>query len=210
MQAQPSPLQACLKLLMYQYTQDDVKGTQTPPATKRKYNAPYTGEYLNRLAFPIGGLGAGMFCLEGTGAISHMSVHNHPEIFNEPSLFAAIAIKGLTNGVKVLEGPVPDWKMFGQRGTGNGAAGTTYGLPRFQKAEFTTRFPFGAIQLQDADIPLKITVKGWSPFIPTDEDNSSLPVGALEYSFTNNSTQNRDAVFSFNTKNFLASGKWCC
>src|SRR5690348_11192493 len=120
----------------------------------RQYNGSYEGEYLNRVAFPIGGLGAGMFCLEGTGAISHMSVRNHPEIFNEPALFAAIAVKGLTNGVKVLEGQVPDWKMFGQRGTGNGAAGTTYGLPRFQNAEFTTKFPFGTIQLQDADIPL--------------------------------------------------------
>src|SRR3954467_10944753 len=107
--------------------QDKAETTQIPVATKRKYNAPYTGEFLNRLAFPIGGLGAGMFCLEGTGAISHMSVRNHPDIFNEPSLFAAIAIKGLANGVKVLEGQVPDWKMFGQRGTGNGAAGTTYG-----------------------------------------------------------------------------------
>jgi hypothetical protein len=49
---------------------------QNAPGTARKYNSPYTGEYLNRLAFPIGGLGAGMFCLEGTGAISHMSVRN--------------------------------------------------------------------------------------------------------------------------------------
>ncbi|MEP6846673.1 MAG: twin-arginine translocation signal domain-containing protein [Panacibacter sp.] len=35
--------------------------------TVRPYNEAYTGEFLNRLAFPIGGLGAGMFCLEGTG-----------------------------------------------------------------------------------------------------------------------------------------------
>ena len=43
-------------------------------APKRAYNGSYTGEFLNRLAFPIGGMGAGMFCLEGTGSISHMSV----------------------------------------------------------------------------------------------------------------------------------------
>jgi uncharacterized protein (DUF608 family) len=175
------------------------------PSTGRKYNSPYTGEYLNRIAFPVGGLGAGMFCLEGTGAISHMSVRNRPEIYHEPSLFSAIAIKGLKNGVKVLEGQVPDWKMFGARGTGNGAAGTTYGLPRFQNATFKTHFPFATIELQDDDIPLQVAVKGWSPFIPTDEDNSSLPVGALEYTFTNKTTQNFEAVFSFNTKNFLAN-----
>jgi len=178
---------------------------QNIPSTGRKYNSPYTGEYLNRVAFPIGGLGAGMFCMEGTGAISHMSIRNRPEIYNEPSLFSAIAIKGLKNGVKVLEGQVPDWKMFGARGTGNGAAGTTYGLPRFQNAEFKTHFPFATIQLQDNDIPLQISVKGWSPFIPTDEDNSSMPVGVLEYTFTNKTTQSFEAIFSFNTKNFLAN-----
>ncbi|MBN1766244.1 MAG: hypothetical protein JW860_13370 [Sedimentisphaerales bacterium] len=30
------------------------------------YNGPYTGTNLNRVAFPIGGIGAGMICLEGT------------------------------------------------------------------------------------------------------------------------------------------------
>ncbi|HLA53638.1 MAG TPA: twin-arginine translocation signal domain-containing protein, partial [Flavitalea sp.] len=43
--------------------------TSNYTAPKRdKYNSPYTGENLSRLAFPIGGIGAGMFCLEGTGA----------------------------------------------------------------------------------------------------------------------------------------------
>ena len=38
-----------------------------------EYSKEYKGEFLNRIAFPIGGMGAGMFCLEGTGAISNMS-----------------------------------------------------------------------------------------------------------------------------------------
>ena len=49
-----------------------------------------------------------MFCLEGTGSVSHMSVRNHPEVFNEPCMFAAISVKGFKNGTKVLEGQVPD------------------------------------------------------------------------------------------------------
>ena len=85
----------------------------------------YSGKYLDRIAFPIGGIGAGMFCLEGTGAISHMSVRNHPEVFNEPCMFAAISVKGLKNGTKVLEGQVPDWKKFGQPDSANGSGGTS-------------------------------------------------------------------------------------
>src|SRR5690349_17425206 len=95
-------------------TQQEAQPIETAQVPGRKYNGPYSGANLNRLAFPIGGIGAGMFCLEGTGAISHMSIRNKPDIFNEPSLFAAIRVNGTRNGVKVLEGPVPDWKMFGQ------------------------------------------------------------------------------------------------
>src|SRR5690242_12870756 len=57
----------------------------------RQYNSAYTGEYLNRVAFPIGGMGSGMYCLEGNGAISHMSVRNKPEVFHEPGMFAALS-----------------------------------------------------------------------------------------------------------------------
>jgi hypothetical protein len=42
---------------------------QKPGLNERVFNSVYEGENLNRLAFPIGGIGAGMFCLEGNGAI---------------------------------------------------------------------------------------------------------------------------------------------
>lgn len=170
---------------------------------KRAYNSPYEGAYNNRIAFPIGGMGTGMFCMEGTGALSHMSLRHKPDLFNEPSMFAAISIKGLEKGAKVLEGPVPDWKKFGQRGAGNGLGGNTYGLPRFSNMTFKARFPFGIIQLEDEDIPLEIKVTGWNPFIPNDPDNSSLPVGGFEYNFKNTSNQALEGTFSYNAKNFL-------
>jgi uncharacterized protein (DUF608 family) len=181
---------------------DDHKEKKLPQGA-HAYNGTYTGDYLSRVGFPIGCMGAGMFCLEGTGAISHMSVRHKPELFNEPPMFAAIAVTGAKNGAKVLEGPVPDWKKFGMRGSGNGDAGATYGLPRFNHAEFKARFPFCHIALKDTDIPLEVHLSGWSPFIPTDQDNSSLPVGALEYHFANNGKDTVEAVFSYNTKNII-------
>ncbi|MBL0309496.1 MAG: twin-arginine translocation signal domain-containing protein [Bacteroidetes bacterium] len=183
------------------------KPTKEIKSGKRKYNGVYSGEYLNRVAFPIGGLGAGMFCMEGTGAYSHVSIQNRPDIFNEPGMFAAISLKGITNGAKLLEGPVPDWKKFGQKDAGNGAAGSITGLPRFHSASFHARFPFGHLDLSDEDLPLKVQVTGWSPFIPADDDNSSLPVGGMEYKFVNNGTKTVKAVFSFNSRNFLSTDK---
>ncbi|MEO8764009.1 MAG: GH116 family glycosyl hydrolase [Ginsengibacter sp.] len=173
------------------------------PKTKRPYNTSYKNEYLNRVAFPIGGLGAGMFCMEGTGAISHVSVRNTPEIFNEPGFFAAISVKGKKNGAKLLEGPVPDWKKFGQHRAGNGLGGATTGLPHFRNASFLTRFPFAYLEISDIALPLAVKATGWSPFIPGDEDNSGLPVGAIEYKFTNTGSTSVESIFSFNAKNFL-------
>ena len=182
---------------------DDERQHANALKTGRQYNDAYEGENLKRVAFPIGGLGAGMFCLEGTGAISHMSVRNRPDVFHEPAMFAAIAVKNFKNGSKVLEGPVPEWKRFGQPDTGNGAGSSTFGLPRFEKASCLTRFPFSTITLTEEDFPLGVEVKGWSPFIPTDADHSSLPIGAIEYRFKNNSTQPLEAIFSYHSKNFM-------
>jgi uncharacterized protein (DUF608 family) len=170
---------------------------------KHSFNGTYKGAYLKEVAFPIGGIGAGMFCLEGTGAISHLSVRNNPDMFNEPPVFAAISVKQIPNSARVLEGPVPAWKKFGQRDAGFGAPGMTWGLPRFRESEFLARFPFGEVTLKDKELPLEVHITGWSPFIPTDADNSSLPVGALEYTFRNVSGKAMDYVFSYNARNFM-------
>ncbi len=172
--------------------------------TKHQYNGSYSGKYLDHIAFPIGGIGSGMFCLEGTGAVSHVSLNHKPEMFNEPFAFAAISVKGVKNGAKILESQVPEWKLFGPAGTGLGSPGKSYGLPRFEKGRFLARFPFATLDLEDHDIPLEVKVVGWSPFIPGDEDNSSLPAGVLEYIFENHTAEEVEAVFSWNSRNFVA------
>ena len=177
-----------------------------PVQAEHQFAGPYSKEHLNRIAFPIGGIGAGMYCLEGTGAISHLSVRHKMEFFHEPSLFVAICVKGKSvdqNVARVVEGPIPNWKYFGAPHTGNGAAGTTYGLPRFRECEFSFRFPFCTVKLADEALPISASITGFSPFIPGDADSSSLPAGALEYTFTNNSNEPLEAVFSVNTRNFM-------
>jgi len=183
-----------------------LRGAESAQAQEHKFNE-YTGDHLNRVAFPLGGIGAGMFCLEGTGAISHVSLKHEMDFFHEPAAYAAICVKGKTHLAKVLEGPVPDWKIFGRPLSGRGAERTTYGLPRFQTATFRARFPFGEIVLRDSEIPLDVHLTGWSPFVPNDPDASSLPVAAIEYRFTNPTRQPVEAVFSFNTPNFMISNR---
>jgi uncharacterized protein (DUF608 family) len=77
-------------------------------------------------------------------------------------------------------------------------------LPHFHHATCKARFPFASIQLTDEELPIGVEITGWSPFIPTDDDNSSLPVAAIEYKMANKGASTLDAIFSFNTKNFVA------
>ncbi|MCL5271476.1 MAG: non-lysosomal glucosylceramidase [bacterium] len=175
----------------------------------RAFNSPYEGEYLNRVAFPLGGMGAGMICLEGGGTLSHFSLRGQPEIFNQPVVFSALWVKpaNAPPRARVLEGPVQGWKVFGMPGTGNGAAGADYGLPRFDRAVFETRFPFATVGLTDPAVPLKVELTGWSPFTPGEANSSSLPVAGLEYCLTNPTGEAVEAIYSFHARNFLAGGR---
>ena len=177
------------------------KDNREPFGQVRSFNSEYTGEFLNRVAFPLGGIGAGMICLDGNGAFSHVSVRNKPDVYNTPFMFAALSVKGIKNGAKILEGPVQSWKIFGNPLTGNGIS--VFGCPRFEKATFMARFPFATVGLSDPDMPVEVSIEGWSPFVPGDADNSSLPVGGLEYTFKNTTGKDLEAVFSMNAENFM-------
>ena len=171
----------------------------------------YHGPHLDRVAFPLGGIGAGMICLEGTGALSHVSLRHKPDVHHEPQAFAALHVKGAKTA-RVLEGQVPMWKAFGSVASGpfgepgNGLTGRTYGLPRFADASFRARFPFATVSLSDPAMPVTAELTGWSPFTPGTADDSSLPVAAIEYRFVNRSEQAVEAVFSFHAANFMKIG----
>lgn len=167
------------------------------------------GERLARVAFPMGGMGAGMICLDGAGGFSHVSLRHRPDVFHEPWLFAALSYRtGTQRGARMLEGPVPSWKVmfpWGKEfsGAGNGSGDRLFGLPRFRNASFTSRFPFASVALSDADVPVVATVTGWSPFVPGDSDSASLPAAGVEYTLVNISKQPLQLVFSFHAKNFI-------
>ena len=162
---------------------------------KKQFNTKYTGEYTSQIAFPMGGIGAGMICLAGNGMLTSVSIDNRPQLFCEPNIFAALNVGG---NARVLEGPIPWHKISGSTpGAGNGLAGKNYGLPRFCDCSFSAEFPFGHVQLTDDDICIKVSITGWSPFIPSDPDDSSLPGAALEYTFENTSDSPVEAMFSY-------------
>jgi hypothetical protein len=144
----------------------DCAAGQPSPTTDSDLNSKDTfeGPHLSRVAFPLGGIGAGMICIEGSGCLSHLSLHHQADVFNEPrEVFSALWIKQVETA-RVLEGPVPSWKKFGLKGpeyagSASGGGGTTYGLPRFAKAAFASRFPFAEITLTDPSLPVEVVLR---------------------------------------------------
>ena len=156
-----------------------------------------TGAQLDRVVFPLGGLGAGMIGLEGTGGFAQVSLRHRPELEHAPILFAAIQVDGQA---RVLEGPVPRWKAQGGPGVSR-----SIGLPRFAEASFLGRFPAARIELRDPELPVRCTLDAWSPFVPGDADASSLPLALLAYTVENTSDRPHQVTLSLHSEHFLAA-----
>ena len=98
------------------------------------------------------------------------------------------------------QGPAP----FDGGGYGMGVRyGWLGGLPRFPQVSFVGRFPFAKAVLKDRRFPVEAQVEGWSPFIPGDSENSSLPTAVLNLALTNRSPHRLQISLSFSAQNFF-------
>lgn len=55
----------------------------------------------------------------------------------------------------------------------------------FSDIEFDGNYPIGTVTYNDKYIPVEVVLNAFSPFIPTDADNSGLPLTVMEYTVTN-------------------------
>ncbi len=63
-----------------------------PMSEVHEFNGAYEGALLEKLVFPLGGMGAGMMGLEGNGALSHVSIRHHPQMWHQPMMFSAVSV----------------------------------------------------------------------------------------------------------------------
>jgi uncharacterized protein (DUF608 family) len=163
--------------------------------TKTDQRFIYEGDRTAHIAFPLGGIGAGGLALSGSGRLVDWSIRNRPGLqsFNGYSHFA---IKAEAGGelldARVLNGPYeglptgsPTTRKFFD-GFGWGAnRNTLAGVPHFEATTFTGTFPVAEVAFHDATFPGEVKLTAWSPFIPTNERDSSLPAAMFEIEVTN-------------------------
>jgi len=157
----------------------------------------HTGERSRYIAFPLGGIGSGGFSISGSGRLIDWSIRNKPALqgYNGYSHFAIKAEKdGKLVDARVLNGPydlnpsgAPGLrKMFD--GFGHGAnRQTMVGVPHFRAVDFYGRFPSADLVFRDERFPGGVRMTAFSPFIPHNDHDSSMPVALFEFELANDS-----------------------
>ena len=142
--------------------------------TDRGKPTVYTASELDKIGMPIGGIGAGQLYIGGDGKLWHWDIFNIPHG---------------TGDAGYAHPPVPESPL--EQGFAvqvkQGETTSTYTLDRasFKKIEFTGQYPIAQVSYGDALCPVSVSLEAFSPFIPLNADDSSLPATILNYTITN-------------------------
>ncbi|MCJ7752769.1 MAG: hypothetical protein MUQ65_17060, partial [Armatimonadetes bacterium] len=169
--------------------------------------AARSGRQLDEIAFPLGGIGTGMVSLGGWGQLRDWEVMNRPaKGFRIPFTFFTLRVErpGKAPLVKVIEGPAGGPRNAGGHSSVPWETGA--GLPRFKDVSFRGEFPMAEVRFRDPEVPLEVSLEAFNPFIPLNEDDSSIPAAVLIYRFRNRS--GRRVTFSVvgNLTNVVGEG----
>ena len=181
-----------------------------PSAAQIQFPRVFSGEQLKMLAFPLGGVAAGSIALGGRGQLRDWEIFNRPNKgYSPPYAFPAIWVQaGDAKPVAhVLEARIlPPYE--GPNGLDSFNAP---GLSRLAGAEFTGHYPLAQVRFIDPNLPVKVELEAFSPFIPHDPDDSGLPVAILRYRVQNPGSVPAKVGIAFSIENPVradAGGYW--
>lgn len=185
-----------------------------------------TGDRLNQVAFPLGGIGTGCISLSGRGQLVDWEIFGRPNKGYRPSyttLLLQIRPPDEAPILRVVEGELPP--PYTGRGPMDGAfIGSGFGPPReflsgflrFRNCAFTGAFPFARVDLSDPAVPVSVSLEGWSPFIPGQTADSSLPVAIIDVTLTSESERPLEVTLALGLENIVgwpevggSRTEWC-
>jgi len=174
---------------------------------------PKTGQYLNEIAFPLGGIGTGCVSLSGRGQLIDWEIFNRPNKGYRPDNTYFMLYAKADGGepvFRVMEGrlqpPYQGWSQGAQiyKGFGFGPPREFgSGFVRFERCSFTGEFPFARVDLADDAVPVQVSVEAWSPFIPCDDENSSVPVAIFDITLINTTATRVEATVALGLQNIV-------
>ncbi|MHB0956702.1 MAG: GH116 family glycosyl-hydrolase [Pirellulaceae bacterium] len=132
----------------------------------------YTGEELKWIGMPVGGLCAGQLYLGGDGRLWHW------DIFNQR------IGTGAAHYAEPLEPAAPLEQGFGIRVNDSVRTLDRHG---FTDIRFRGEYPIAKVEYRDQQLPVAVHLEAFSPFVPLNENDSSLPVTVMRFTVKNTS-----------------------
>lgn len=150
----------------------------TPPDGVRSF-----GSDASVAAFLLGGIGTGNVSVGARGELRDWEIFNWPGKGNYLpfSFFALRTDADGTVASHVLEAQIqpPHAKSHGYFN------GELAGLPRFRHSRLWSTYPFVYVELWDEDIPVRVVLEAFTPFVPGDEAASGIPGAVIRYHVRN-------------------------
>ena len=159
-----------------------------------------------RFLFLWEGIGTGSIGLGGNGRLMDWEIFNRA---NKGGMngYSHLAVRAVAGGellsAKVLAGDMYG-EFSGPRAAcfGHGAMRETMaGFPHFKEHTFIGEFPIARLEFTDNSFPGKASLTAFNPFIPLDEDASSLPAAFFAVTMENTADQTIDYTAAFSVQN---------
>lgn len=182
---------------------DSQPKSAAPNLYDRSEQLTYTDRNLDEIAFPLGGIGAGMVSLGGWGQLRDWEIFNHPDKGRTlKDVFFSLNCRGADGSSisRVLQGQI------GCSRVGDGHSVSRLGgegLPHFREVSFTGAFPFASVQMSDPGLPVTVTLEAFNPFIPLNDKDSSIPTAILSYELHNTSSEDVEVLICGNLTNIV-------
>ena len=178
----------------------------------------YTGNSLNEISFPLGGIGTGSIGLAGNGRLIDWEIYNRPDKLSLNG-YTHIAVRvrdGEKSYCRVLQGDLTKdlmgvYNKAGLSGfTGYGIGPNNRmmcGFPHFRGCEFDGEFPVAKLTFADPEFPGKVTLIAFNPLIPLCADDSSIPAAFFEVEYENTGDHEVEFGSVFSLANPFECGK---
>ena len=174
----------------------------------------YKGEKTREISFPLGGIGSGSIGIAGNGSFMDWDIFNKPDK-GSTNGYTHITVKAESTdntlaSAKILNSDM-DKEYLGRYSTKGGYGfgmlkQTMAGFPHFTDGVFKGEFPIMELSLKDKSFPGKAKLTAFNPFIPLNEDDSSIPGAFFEVELKNDTDKPLYYTVCFSVKNPYVKG----
>lgn len=135
--------------------------------------------------FLLGGIGTGNISLNTRGKFCDWEIFNWPDK-NERFPLSFFAVRADNEQMEAPISKILEARLLPPYTSSHGyLQAELVNLPRMEDSRMTCEYPFAKVDFKDRELPLQISLEAYTPFIPLNTDDSSLPCAIIRYKVKN-------------------------